>query len=171
MRFFFPKLNLHPFLSRDSISGARDSLWARQEEDTGQKRTPRSLWWQQEKLKEEKRAALKDACQRGTGREGRTEPERQEGEGVLEVAVISRDGSDRQRADYRARPLTFGEIHVTAAAGCKDWQTELVHHQGYPKTPPCCLPGTPLSLTDNPRFPQLPILNFSIVQADWICPA
>lgn len=59
-------------------------------------------------------------CQRGTGREGRPEPEREEGEGVLEVAVISRDGSDRQRADYRARPLTFGGIHVTAAAGCKD---------------------------------------------------
>jgi len=42
-------------------------------------------------------------------------PEREEGEGVLEVGVISRDGTDRQRADYRAWPLTFGELRVTAA--------------------------------------------------------
>lgn len=57
------------------------------------------------------------SAREGLGREGMPGPEREEGEGVLEVAVISRDGTDRQRADYRARPLTFPELHVTAATG------------------------------------------------------
>lgn len=91
----------------------------------------------------------------GLGREGMPGPEREEGEGALEVVVISRDGTDRQRADYRARPLTFHELHVTAAVGCKHRQSWSVF-SGTPRHP---LAATPLSLTDNTRFPQLPILN------------
>lgn len=63
---------------------------------------------------------LKDVCQRGTGeqgREGMQGPGREEAEGALEAPVISRDGTDRQRAGCRAWPLTFGELHVTAALG------------------------------------------------------
>lgn len=82
-------------------------------------------------------------------------PEREEGEGVLEVAVISRDGTDRQRADYRARPLTFHKLHVTAAISCKHRQSWSVF-SGTLRHP---LAATPLSLIDNTRFPQLPILN------------
>lgn len=44
-------------------------------------------------------------------------PGREEAEGALEAPIISRDGTDRQRAGCRAWPLTFGELHVTAALG------------------------------------------------------
>lgn len=81
-------------------------------------------------------------------------PEREEGEGVLEVAVISRDGTDRQRADYRARPLTFPELHVTAAVGCEPRQSWSVLS---PSLPPLSLQhklalSSPLQAPGDSRF-------------------
>lgn len=94
----------------------------------------------------------------GLGREGMPGPEREEGEGVLEVAVVSRDGTDRQRADWRARPLTFPEHHVPAAAGCES-------RPGWSVLSPAA-PGTPLSLRGRTRPLQPPpgILQTALAQ-------
>lgn len=85
----------------------------------------------------------------GLGREGMPGPEREEGEGVLEVAVISRDSTDRQKAAWRARPLTFPELHVTAAVGCE-------HRQSWSVLSPSLHRGD--SLQDSTR-PLQPALN------------
>lgn len=94
----------------------------------------------------------------GLGREGMPGPEREEGEGVLEVAVVSRDGTDRQRADWRARPLTFPEHHVPAAAGCES-------RPGWSVLSPAA-PGTPLSLRarTRPLQPSPGILQTALAQ-------
>lgn len=90
----------------------------------------------------------------GLRREGLPASEREEGEGVLEVAAVSRDGTDTPRADDSvaadlSRASCYSSYRLQAP-------TELVRLQLPSKTP---LTATPLSLTDNSHFPRLPILN------------
>lgn len=120
-RFFFStlhsKLNVHSFL-KDFFFKA-EIAFEPGEERTQLNKGHRGLCDDNRKSSRTKRERRWRMCARaGSGNQegGRQGPGSEEGKGALEATVIPRDGTDRQRAGCRKQLLTFGKLHVTAAA-------------------------------------------------------